>query len=99
MNTRTQITLDPETQRRAQAKASELGISFAEYIRRLLADDLEQLKPKADVSLTFDIVDEGPSTNVARDKHKMIAEAIWQEQRRETGSKHRVRGRVKVNRR
>jgi len=30
MNARTQITLDPDTQRRAQAKAAELGISFAE---------------------------------------------------------------------
>jgi len=29
MNARTQITLDPETQRRAQAKAAELGISFS----------------------------------------------------------------------
>jgi len=99
MNTRSQITLDPETQRRAQAKASELGISFAEYVRRVLAEDLEQPKNKSDVSLTFDIVDEGPPTNIARDKDRMVAEAVWQEQRRGVSRTRRVRGKVKVSRR
>jgi hypothetical protein len=47
MNARTQITIDPELQRRAQARAAELGISFAEYVRRLLASDLGEPKPKA----------------------------------------------------
>lgn len=37
MNVRTRITMDPEVQRRAHAKAAELGISFAEYVRRLVA--------------------------------------------------------------
>ncbi|HEY2186010.1 MAG TPA: hypothetical protein VGH39_13525 [Xanthobacteraceae bacterium] len=36
MNIRSQISLDPELQRRAQAKAADLGISFAEYVRRLV---------------------------------------------------------------
>jgi hypothetical protein len=40
MKARTQITMDPDLQRRAQAKAAELGISFAEYVRRLVADVL-----------------------------------------------------------
>ena len=40
MNARTQITMDPEMQRRAHAKAAELGISFAEYVRRVIAQDL-----------------------------------------------------------
>ena len=73
MNARTQITMDPEMQRRAHAKAAELGISFAEYVRRLVANDLGEHKPKADVSLIFNLVDEGPPTNIARDKHTMIA--------------------------
>jgi hypothetical protein len=51
MNARTQITMDPEMQRRAQAKAAELGISFAEYMRRLVAQDLGEPKPKADISI------------------------------------------------
>jgi predicted HicB family RNase H-like nuclease len=43
MKARTQITMDPELRRRAQAKAAELGISFAEYVHRLVTDDLAQL--------------------------------------------------------
>lgn len=65
MNARTQITINAELQRRAQAKAAELGISFAEYVRRLVADDLEETKPKVDVSIVFDLIDEGPPTDTA----------------------------------
>src|SRR5581483_4259856 len=79
MNARTQIKLDPEVQRQAQAKAAELGISFAEYVRRLVAQDLGAAKPKTHISVVFDLVDEGPRTNVARDKHKMLDEAVWRE--------------------
>jgi hypothetical protein len=89
MNVRTQITLDPETQRRAHAKAAELGISFAEYVRRLVADDLGQPKPKGDISMIFDLIDEGPPTDIARDKDKMIGEAVWADYLRKTGRKAR----------
>ncbi len=86
MNARTQITMEPELQRRAQAKAAELGISFAEYIRRLVAGDLGELrKSKPDISCLFDLVDEGPPTDIAGDKDKMIGEALWQEYLRDTG--------------
>ena len=85
MNARTQITLDPAMQRRARAKAAELGISFAEYVRRLVANDLGGPRSKADISIVFDLVDEGPPTNIARDKDKMIGEAVWQNYLRKTG--------------
>lgn len=91
MHARTQITLDRETQRRAQAKAAELGISFAEYVRRLVADDLGAPKQKPDISIIFNLVDEGPPTNIARDKHKMIGEAVWQDYLRKTGRRLRRR--------
>jgi hypothetical protein len=84
-------------QRRAHAKAAALGISFAEYVRRLLAQDLGEAKRKVDVSLVFDLVDEGPRTNIARDKDKMVAEAVWKEHQRKTG-KRRGRARIKVSR-
>jgi GH24 family phage-related lysozyme (muramidase) len=79
MNARSQITLDPETKRRAQSKATELGISFAEYVRRLIATDLGEPQRKADVSIIFNLIDEGPPTDIARDKDKMIGEAVWSE--------------------
>jgi hypothetical protein len=98
MTARTQITMDPETQRRAQAKAAELGISFAEYVRRLVADDLGAPQPKADIASLFGLIDEGPPTNIARDKDKMIGEAVWQEHLRKTG-RLRKRARPRAKRR
>jgi hypothetical protein len=99
MNARTQIKLDPETQRRAQDKAAVLGISFAEYVRRLLAQDLGPPRRDASVSLIFDLVDEGPTTRVAQDKDKMVAEAVWNEHVRHSGRKNRTRVRVGIARR
>jgi hypothetical protein len=87
MNARTQITLDPETQRRAQSKAAELGISFAKYVRRLIATDLGELEQKADVSIIFNLIDDGPPTDIARDKDKMIGEAVWSDYLRKTGGR------------
>jgi hypothetical protein len=76
MNARTQVSLDPEMQRRAHARAAELKISFAEYVRRLLVQDLGKPKSKAGVADVFDLVDDGPVTNIAEDEDKMLAEAI-----------------------
>jgi hypothetical protein len=95
MNARTQITIDPEMQRRAHAKAAALGISFAEYVRRLLAQDLGDAKRTVDISLIFDLVDEGPPTNIARDKDKMVGEAVWKEHQRKTEGKLSRRARRK----
>lgn len=99
MNARTQITLDPEVQRQAQAKAAELGISFAEYIRRLVTSDLGAPQKKADISIFFSVIDEGPVTDIARDKDKMIGEAVWKEYLRKTRRKPETRARRKSDRR
>jgi hypothetical protein len=99
MNARSQITMDAELQRRAHAKAAELGISFAEYVRRLVANDLGEPRRKADVSMLFDLIDEGPPTDVARDKDKMLGEAVWAEYLRKTGQTSRRSTRVKKSRR
>jgi len=74
-------------QRRARAKAAELGISFAEYVRRVVVQDLGEAKPKADISMIFDLIKDGPPTDIARDKDKLIGEAVWQEYLHETGRK------------
>ena len=86
-------------QRRAHAKAAELGISFAEYVRRLVAQDIGEPKQKADISVLFDLIDEGPPTNIARDKDKMIGQAMWDEYLHETGRKLRRRPRSRPSRR
>jgi hypothetical protein len=64
---------------RAQARAAAPGNSLAEHVLRLVADDLSERKPKADIFIVFDLMDEGPATNIARDKDKMIGEAVWQD--------------------
>jgi hypothetical protein len=91
--------MDPELQRRAQAKAAELGISFAEYIRRLVAGDLDAKKKqvKPDISIMFDLGASGQPTNIARDKDKMIGQALWEEHLRGTGGKvsRRLPGKAK----
>src|SRR5437016_12002796 len=42
MMSRTQITLEDEMQRRARRRASDLGVSLAEYFRRLVARSEER---------------------------------------------------------
>jgi len=81
--------MDPEMQRRAQAKAAELGISFAEYVRRVIAQDLSEAKPEADISVIFDLVTEGEPTDIARDKDKLIGDAVWEEYLEETGRRRK----------
>ena len=72
---RTQITLDPEFQRRARLRANELGVSFAEYIRRLVERDLSQPKVVVGIEALFDLGSSGGS-NIAKHKDEMIGEAF-----------------------
>jgi hypothetical protein len=83
MMARSQITLDRELQRRARDRAAQLGISLAEYVRRLVARDLGEPRPQADPSLIIGLGNSGGS-NIARDKDRMIGEAIEAERQRET---------------
>jgi hypothetical protein len=99
MHKRTQIVMDSMLRRRAQAKAAELGISFAEYVRRPVADDLGAPKPKPDISIVFDLAASGEPSNIARDQDKMIGEAVWQDYLRKTGRKARRRAAAKAGRR
>ena len=75
MMSRTQITLEPEIQRRARQRASDMGVSLAEYLRRLVARDLGGAQPRAKPSLVFDLGASGGS-DVAAKKDAMIAEAF-----------------------
>lgn len=91
MVARTQITLSPEVHRRARARAAELGISLAEYFRRLADRDLEPERA-ADVSTVFDLGD-SKGSDVARDKDAYVAEAVAAEagRRRRRPAKGRAR--------
>lgn len=91
MNTRTQVVLNPELQRRARRKAAELGISFAEYVRRIVARDLGGPPPQADVEMLFDLGASETPTDIARDKDRLIADAARVEHRRKARRRPRRR--------
>jgi hypothetical protein len=46
---------------------------------------------KPDISILFDLGASAQPTNIARDKDKMIGQALWEEHLRKTGSKPRRR--------
>jgi hypothetical protein len=75
MMSRTQITLEPEIQRRARKRASDLGVSLAEYFRRIVARDLSGVSANAGPAAVFDLGSSGGS-NIAKDKKTMLAEAL-----------------------
>lgn len=75
MMSRSQITLDKELQKQAHRRASEIGVSFAEYVRRLVARDLVHPQAKVDLACIFDLgVSVG--SNIAVEKDSMIGEAF-----------------------
>jgi hypothetical protein len=77
MTQRTQIILPADEHRAARRRAAEQGISLAEYVRRLVHEDLTEAgsTPKADISEIFGIGNSGGS-NVAKHKDEYVAEAI-----------------------
>jgi hypothetical protein len=82
MMARTQITLDPELHRMARERAAELGISLAEYIRRLVARDVAPARAPVDVSAFFNLGSSGGS-DIARHKDEYIGQALEDEAREE----------------
>lgn len=74
MMQRTQVSLDPELHRRARSRSAELGISLAEYVRRLVREDVSGPVRRGDVSAVFDLGSSGGS-DVARHKDTYLGEA------------------------
>ena len=81
MMIRTQISLSAEVHTRVRARAGELGISLAEYMRRLVDQDLSQPLRKIDRSMVFDL-GASQATDIASEKSRMIGEAIGAAKRR-----------------
>jgi hypothetical protein len=81
MMAKTQITLETEMQRRARQRANDLGVSLAEYFRRLVARDLARPETAAHVDRIFDLGSSGGS-DIASQKDSMIAEAFHSTRRK-----------------
>ena len=80
MMTRTQLSFDREMLHRARAKAGKLGISLAEYVRRLVAEDLGDAPAATDPSIVFDLGSSGGS-DIASRKDDMIGQAFGEPRR------------------
>ena len=72
---RSQIDIEAEQHALAKRRAADLGISMAEYIRRLVERDLRQVGAVTDISTVFGIGDSGGS-DIAADRKGATAEAI-----------------------
>ncbi len=87
MMARTQITLPPDEHRAARRRAAEQNISLAEYVRRLVHEDLVgQDRPKADISEIFGIGHSGGS-DIARFKERYLGEAAEADYQEKTRSR------------
>lgn len=69
------MTLEPELHRAARARSAELGISLAEYMRRLVRRDLDAPARRADVRAVFDLGSSG-GADIRRDKDRLLGEAV-----------------------
>ena len=72
---RTQISLRPEQHARVKQKAAALGITMAEYIRRVVDQDLGPDRTLADPSAIFGLGRSGGS-DIASEGKEAVAEAI-----------------------
>lgn len=73
---RTQIALDPEQHAKVKKKAADLGITMAEYIRRLVDRDLAAPDPAADPTPIFGLGRSGGSDIARERKAATIADAV-----------------------
>ena len=77
----TQISLSTEVHTRLRRRAADLGISVADYMRRLVDRDLSRSQRNTDRSLVFDL-GSSKRRNIASEGSRMIAEAIGARKRR-----------------
>ncbi|HUG83770.1 MAG TPA: hypothetical protein VMM13_04350 [Euzebya sp.] len=77
MDIRMQVTIEEADHRRARERAASLGISLAEYIRRLVRRDLTDRDPSPTSSLDdlFGIGDSGGS-DVAAQQDEYLGQAL-----------------------
>lgn len=75
MVSRTQISLEQEMHLLARRRAGDLGVSLAEYIRRLVVRDLGNSPSTANPAAIFDLGASGES-DIATGKDTMIAAAF-----------------------
>lgn len=87
MMARAFFALDTETQRLARLRAKDLGVSPAEYLRRLVARGLTRPETAANIDLVFGLGSSADS-DIANQKDPIIGKA-FQSTRRNRGRQRR----------
>ena len=84
----TNVLLDPSLRALAKRRARERGLSLSAYIRDLIrADDAACRGVTGDLTPLIGLLgNEGTPTDIARDKHEMVAQAFAEQFKR----KHRA---------
>lgn len=82
MMSRTQISLEAELLERAKERSRRLGISLAEYVRRLLARDLGEPDAVAEARAIF-ALGRSDGRDVTREEDELLGEAAAAERRRD----------------
>jgi hypothetical protein len=75
MAMRKQIALDPEQHASVKQKAASMGITMAEYIRRLVDNDLAGVELDAPLATIIGIGRSGGS-DIAREGKRSVAKAV-----------------------
>lgn len=79
------VPINDASLKRAQAEAAARGLTVEAYVAELIQTWLPpEPTAKDDVSSIFGLVQDGEPTDIARDKDKLIDEAVWQEYLEET---------------
>jgi hypothetical protein len=88
MTVQLSIPIDEGSLERARAEAAARGVTVEAYVAELVKTWLppEPFR-RDDVSSIFDLVQDGEPTDIAKDKDKLIGEAVWQEYLEETKQK------------
>ena len=85
----TNVLLDPSLRAIAKRRAQERALSLSAYIRELIrADDAASRGVTGDITPLIGLLgNQGTPTDIARDKHEMVAQAFSEE----FESKHQAR--------
>jgi hypothetical protein len=91
MNKHISIELDEEALARARSAAEAQGIDTEVYLRKLITANLPvagaQSRQQMFLAKIFGMGSSAEPTDIARDKDRLIGEAVWEEYVRETKQK------------
>ena len=82
------IPIEPDELERFRRRAADVGIPLEQFLHGLLQRALppEPPMPTGRIEDLFNLVpaDAGESTDIGRDKDKLVGEAVWKEHLRKT---------------